>query len=154
MGRSLKVAGAAFVMTLGTTWLPWLLWFAIDGFVLGHADPKLGRDANVMLGIFVRGASAFVSATLVAMAYGIQTQLPTPLAGLRQYSAILTTSAILAVLCPLVPSLRVPGVQGTAGLVATWALLSLACVISVWLLLQLTARRLDPASSGETGRGA
>jgi len=74
-----KTAGLAFLLTLGVVWIPWVVWFAIQTYLLGHSDPKFGQDGGFAFGVFLRGITAGVSAAVVAATHLIEMSRSNPL---------------------------------------------------------------------------
>jgi hypothetical protein len=126
----LKAVGLTFLITLGIVWLPWVAWFAIDTYLLRHYDPKFGRDGGFLFGVFLRGATGLVSATVASVTHGVEMALRSSLTWRSRRHVAVLGGIILSALSPIVPVLYIPGLPpGFIELVLPWALVSLFCVL-------------------------
>ena len=147
----LKTVGMTFLITLGVVWIPWVVWFGIDTYLLGHHDPKFGRDGGFMFGVYLRGATGLVSAAVAAGAHMIETTLPEALPWNARRPTVVLGAVILSGLSPIVPHLRIPGLEGVLELVLPWALVSLFCVTS--FLAMAHGRKHDHPRAGRPTTG-
>ena len=130
--NAVKTVGLTFLITWGIVWVPWVAWFAVDAYLLGHYDAKLGRDGGFVFGVFLRGVTGLVSALITASANGIEMTTRSRLSWPSRRGAVLVSAAILSALSPIVPRLHIAGLPNPAmGLVLPWALVSLLCVVLV-----------------------
>jgi hypothetical protein len=126
--RRLRETAIGFLTVLGLIWLPWATWFAIDAYVLGHTDPKLGRDTGFFFGVVLRGATALVSAIVVGAVIFAEASTRRPIGTKARHTIGVVTGVALSILSPLVPRLYLGLFGDAVGLLVPWAAISLACV--------------------------
>jgi hypothetical protein len=127
--NAIKTVGLTLLVTWGIVWVPWVAWFAVDTYLLGHHDSKLGRDGGFVFGVFLRGVTGLVSGLVAALANGIEMTTSGRLSLPSRREAAIVSAAVLSVLSPIVPRLHIAGLPNPAmGLVLAWAIVSLLCV--------------------------
>jgi hypothetical protein len=135
---------AVFGITFVVMWLPWIGWFAFDTYGLSHHDTKFGRDWGFLFGVFLRGATAFVSAMTAALVHAFELRNARALPWRTRRRVVVIGACIMTALSPLAPRLYVPGLGGIAEIVVPWALLSAVVLAAIIATTRLLERGVPP----------
>ena len=140
-------------------WASWLVWIALESYMLGMPDYKFGRDWGFLFGAGLKGLAALISATIALLIHSVESRTERALPQRERLFVIVICGLVLAGLTVFVPSMYLPmdwlipqpnAVFAELGV--PWALLS-AVVILIALAGTRIVRNLTLRSTGRAGTG-